>query len=47
VDERKLKRMELAVNCFLKFADVRYKEIRIDVIEVTDKGIVHIKGVSI
>jgi len=47
VDERKLRKIELTVNCFLRSANVSYREIRTDVIEITDREIVHIKGVSL
>ena len=47
VDEKKLKKIELAANSFLKSTEVKYKELRTDVIEITANGIVHIKGVSL
>ena len=47
VDERKLRKIELAVSCFLRSAEIKYKELRIDVIEVTDGKIKHIKGVDL
>ncbi len=47
VNERKMKRIELAMNVFLKKVKLDFSEVRLDVIEVTDEGIVHLEGVEL
>ncbi len=47
VNERKLRRLELAINDYLSKADLTYDEIRLDVVEVTSKGIRHMVGINL
>jgi putative endonuclease len=45
VDREKMRRIEMAANSFLKkFGD--FEELRLDVVEVSEDGIVHIEGVG-
>ena len=46
VDERKMRRIELAANSLLSRFE-KFKEVRLDVVEVSDDGVVHIEGVGI
>ncbi len=44
VDRRKMNRIKMAANFYLK--DFEYDEVRLDVIEVTEEEVLHIKGVG-
>jgi putative endonuclease len=46
VDLSKVKKIELAANEYLLERNVKYEALRIDVIEVSEKGIEHIEGVQ-
>ncbi|HBT39700.1 MAG: hypothetical protein XD58_1536 [Thermotoga sp. 50_1627] len=46
VDLSKVKRIELAANEFLLKHKIRYEALRIDVVEVSEKGIEHFEGVQ-
>ncbi len=46
VDEKKMRRIELAANSLLSRFE-KFKEVRLDVVEVSDDGVVHIEGVGI
>jgi putative endonuclease len=46
VDLSKVKKIELAANEYLLERKVKYEALRIDVIEVSEKGIEHIEGVQ-
>ena len=46
VDEGKMRRIELAANSLLSKLG-KFDEIRLDVVEISDDGIVHIEGVGI
>lgn len=46
VDLSKVKKIELAANVYLLERKVKYEALRIDVIEVSEKGIEHIEGVQ-
>ncbi len=47
VDPNKMKRIELTANKFVSEFKKKVKEVRFDVIEVTENKIVHIEGVGI
>jgi len=47
VDLEKVKKMELAINEYLMKCRTSFKALRIDVIEVTEKGVEHIEGVQL
>jgi len=46
VDLSKVKRIELAVNEYLLKHKIKYEALRIDVVEVSEKGIEHFEGVQ-
>ena len=47
IDRGKMRRIELALNEFLRRSNMKFDEVRLDVVEISDDGLEHIRGVEV